>query len=96
MAPSVGVADGEAPGVLGPDTLKAIRATLPNISNGQPKPKLSKHPDADFPEERTGWGGYIEWEKYPERKRKAAEILEANRHKFDGVRSLTECIAGCN
>jgi sulfite oxidase len=28
-----------------------------------------------FPEEREGWKGYIEWEKYPEKKKKAAEIL---------------------
>ncbi|KAF1850362.1 molybdopterin binding oxidoreductase [Cucurbitaria berberidis CBS 394.84] len=28
-----------------------------------------------FPEERKGWKGYIEWERYPEKKRKAAEIL---------------------
>jgi len=29
-----------------------------------------------FPEERPGWKGYIEWEKYPEKKQKAAEILK--------------------
>ncbi|KAF2200303.1 sulfite oxidase mitochondrial precursor [Delitschia confertaspora ATCC 74209] len=29
-----------------------------------------------FPEERPGWGGYIEWEEYPEKKKKAAEILK--------------------
>jgi len=29
-----------------------------------------------FPEERPGWKGYIEWEKYPEKKEKAAEILK--------------------
>lgn len=28
-----------------------------------------------FPEEREGWKGYIEWERYPDKKRKAAEIL---------------------
>jgi sulfite oxidase len=28
-----------------------------------------------FTEERKGWSGYIEWEKYPEKKRKAAELL---------------------
>lgn len=28
-----------------------------------------------FAEENPGWKGYIEWEKYPEKKRKAAEIL---------------------
>jgi len=29
-----------------------------------------------FPEERPGWKGYIEWEKYPDKKQKAAEILK--------------------
>lgn len=28
-----------------------------------------------FAEERPGWEGYIEWEEYPEKKAKAAEIL---------------------
>lgn len=28
-----------------------------------------------FPEERDGWHGYIEWEKYPEKKAEAARIL---------------------
>ncbi|CAO2658343.1 Nn.00g060660.m01.CDS01 [Neocucurbitaria sp. VM-36] len=28
-----------------------------------------------FPEERKGWKGYVEWERYPSKKRKAAEIL---------------------
>jgi hypothetical protein len=37
-----------------------------------------------FPEERPGWGGYIEWEKYPEKKKEAAEILA--RYDFPVVR----------
>ncbi|KAL6710310.1 hypothetical protein ACN47E_009256 [Coniothyrium glycines] len=28
-----------------------------------------------FKEERDGWKGYVEWERYPEKKRKAQEIL---------------------
>jgi sulfite oxidase len=28
-----------------------------------------------FEEEREGWKGYIEWEKYPEKKKLAAEIM---------------------
>lgn len=28
-----------------------------------------------FAEERKGWGGYIEWEKYPEKKKQAEEVL---------------------
>ncbi|SLM33845.1 oxidoreductase molybdopterin binding domain-containing protein [Lasallia pustulata] len=35
----------------------------------------SNHPQAYFPEEEKGWHGYIEWEKYPEKQAKAAEIL---------------------
>lgn len=44
-----------------------------------------------YPEEESGWHGYIEWEKYPERKKEVAEIL--SKYKFDGVRfylSVTE------
>ncbi|EIM86497.1 molybdopterin binding oxidoreductase [Stereum hirsutum FP-91666 SS1] len=36
-----------------------------------------------YAEERQGWTGYVEWEKYPERKAKAAEILR--RHKFSPI-----------
>lgn len=46
-------------------------------------------PDLDslgFKEELPGWRGYVEWEKYPERKRKAAEILK--KFKFSGVSRL--------
>ncbi|KAL6720376.1 hypothetical protein ACLMJK_002297 [Lecanora helva] len=35
----------------------------------------SEHPKAYFAEEQEGWHGYIEWEKYPEKRKKAAEIL---------------------
>lgn len=28
-----------------------------------------------FEEEREGWKGYIEWERYPEKKKAAAEIM---------------------
>ena len=56
--------------------------------NGDVSPaneKLATDPRADFPEERPGWNGYIEWEKHPERKQRAMEILKANKHKFEGV-----------
>lgn len=29
----------------------------------------------NFPEQRPGWGGYIEWERYPEKQKEAASIL---------------------
>ena len=35
----------------------------------------SNHPESFFPEEVKGWHGYIEWEKYPEKRAKAEEIL---------------------
>lgn len=28
-----------------------------------------------FPEERDGWKGYVEWEKYPEKRKEAEAIL---------------------
>nr|ANM86661.1 putative oxidoreductase [Cladonia uncialis subsp. uncialis]AUW30900.1 putative molybdopterin binding oxidoreductase [Cladonia uncialis subsp. uncialis] len=34
-----------------------------------------RNPKAFFAEEREGWHGYIEWERYPEKQKKAAEIL---------------------
>ena len=45
-----------------------------------------RNPKAFFAEEREGWHGYIEWEKYPEKQKKAAEILA--QYTFAGVRQL--------
>ena len=50
-------------------------------SNAQRPVKLDiplrepNHPEASFQEEAEGWHGYIEWEKYPEKKAQAAKIL---------------------
>jgi sulfite oxidase len=41
---------------------------------------IEKEAEASFAEEYPGWRGYIEWEKYPEKRAKAAAILA--RHKF--------------
>ena len=41
-----------------------------------------------FAEERPGWAGYIEWERYPEKKAMAAKILAA--HQFPPVTSPTK------
>jgi len=39
-------------------------------------PRFQQQGDVpNFPEERPGWGGYIEWERYPEKKKEAAAIL---------------------
>lgn len=35
-------------------------------------------PNAVFAEERPGWRGYIEWEDFPDKKAKAAEILTSH------------------
>jgi len=34
-------------------------------------------PNDLFQEEREGWEGYVEWEKYPDKKAKAHKILES-------------------
>lgn len=45
--------------------------------------KEESHPEGYFVEEREGWAGYVEWEKYPEKQKKAAGIL--SKYKFAGV-----------
>jgi sulfite oxidase len=39
-----------------------------------------------FAEERRGWAGYIEWERYPDKKAMAAKILA--KHHFPPVPNL--------
>lgn len=46
--------------------------TPPYLLESTPQPE---HSDKVFAEETSGWKGYIEWEKYPDKKQKAAEIL---------------------
>ncbi|MCJ1308472.1 hypothetical protein MMC25_002125 [Agyrium rufum] len=43
--------------------------------------RTEERPQAFFAEEAKGWHGYIEWEKYPEKKKQAAEIL--SKYKFE-------------
>ena len=52
------------------------RSKTPFILNSEPQ---SKDGDKTFTEETPGWKGYVEWEKYPEKKRIAAEILDRYR-----------------
>ncbi|KAH8204401.1 hypothetical protein TruAng_001452 [Truncatella angustata] len=40
-------------------------------------PFRQKGEEPYFEEERKGWKGYVEWEKYPEKKKKAAQILSS-------------------
>lgn len=58
-----------------------------STTTSSPEPQ-SNGPAPYFKEEREGWHGYIEWEKYPDKKREAAKILAE--HQFDKV-----CISFC-
>ena len=58
------------------------------------QPELPKRPELPmrksnhvyFAEEQKGWHGYIEWERYPDKAKRAAEIL--SKHKFADVGPL--------
>lgn len=39
------------------------------------KPFQIQGEEPHFEEELEGWGGYIEWEKYPEKKKQAKKVL---------------------
>jgi len=53
---------------------------LPNSGSMADFPWATSLPD--FPEERPGWRGYVEWEKYPEKQAKGEAILK--QYKFPG------------
>lgn len=53
--------------------------------NHPPFKLLTEEPN--FKEEREGWTGYWEWEKYPEKKKQAAEILA--KYQFPPVRTMS-------
>jgi len=59
-------------------------ATKPALSNQTSDKSVTSTKedsrDLDFAEERPGWKGYVEWEKYPEKKAQGAAILAS--HKF--------------
>lgn len=61
----------------------------PAEPNAKPFQLLSEPPA--FEEELEGWKGYIEWERYPEKKKRAAEIL-AN-YDFPVVSNIVCCTA---
>lgn len=56
----------------------AAPAVVPNSGAYGDFPLRIKAPY--FPEEREGWKGYVEWEKYPEKKKQGEEELA--RYKF--------------
>ena len=47
---------------------------VPGLSYDIPL-KQNCYPSAYFAEEEKGWHGYVEWEKYPEKKKEAADVL---------------------
>lgn len=49
-----------------------------NMAPAEPNalPFQTKGQEPHFPEEIDGWKGYIEWEKYPEKRKEAEAILE--------------------
>jgi len=54
--------------------------TTDDTVNGEGYPEFGP-----FAEERPGWAGYIEWERYPDKKAMAAKILAT--HHFPPVNS---------
>jgi hypothetical protein len=70
--------------------------TPTTIAKPSVRPRRAKSPsktdnnaeqEVNFPEELDGWHGYIEWEKYPEKKAKAAKVLA--QHEFSKVRLIS-------
>ncbi|KAF9020204.1 molybdopterin binding oxidoreductase [Hymenopellis radicata] len=48
-------------------------------------PSISFDVSKLFPEEKLGWSGYVEWEKYPDRKTMARQILNAHKEGFTPI-----------
>lgn len=61
------------------------------IAEPNHKPFQAQGELPSFEEERPGWKGYIEWERYPEKKNQAAEVLA--RYDFPVVSSPVIAIA---
>ena len=57
------------------------------IAEPNAAPFAQKGTEPNFPEEREGWKGYVEWEKYPEKKKAAEEVLA--KYDFPVVRSIS-------
>ena len=64
------------------DALHEHRPDLPKRS----ELLLPKSDNVYFAEEQQGWHGYVEWEKYPDKAKRAAEIL--SKHAFASVSPL--------
>lgn len=70
--------------LIAPVCSSLVLTTLPRFHRVMDaKTDIPGNANVFFKEEREGWHGYVEWEKYPEKKREAAEILK--QHTFDEV-----------
>ncbi len=67
------------------DEMNALHKHQPKLSKRSEFP-IRKSDQVYFAEEQKGCHGYVEWEKYPDKAKRAAEIL--SKHKFAGVSSL--------
>ena len=73
------------------DEMNALHKHQPKLSKRSELP-IRKSDQVYFAEEQKGWHGYVEWEKYPDKAKRAAEIL--SKHKFADVSSLNIDLAG--
>lgn len=67
------------------DTMDDLHERQPDLPN-RPELPIRKSHHVYFAEEQKGWHGYVEWEKYPEKAKRAAEILA--KHNFASVSPL--------
>jgi len=77
-------------------TLSVVASTRKSTMAPAEPNALPFRPKGDIPafaEEKDGWRGYIEWEKYPDKKKQAHDILskydfpDVSLHKFDTASS---------
>ncbi|KAL9074479.1 MAG: hypothetical protein Q9161_002267 [Pseudevernia consocians] len=61
------------------DKIDALQNHQPELPK-RPELPIRKSHHVYFAEEQKGWHGYIEWERYPDKAKRAAEIL--SKHKF--------------
>lgn len=65
-----------------PGTVDMASAAIACPNSGSIQDFPFKKDVPHFPEERRGWKGYVEWEKYPEKKQEAEKVL--SHYKFPG------------
>ena len=67
------------------DTIDSLHEHQPDLPK-RPELPMRNSDHVYFAEEQKGWHGYVEWEKYPDKAKRAAEIL--SKHNFAGVSPL--------